>query len=59
MDWITILLDAINGTGFPIVCCILEGAYIWHQNQKMVDSMNKNTEALTKLMTLFEHEEIQ
>lgn len=56
------VLTAISSVGFPIIMCLLMGKYITDTNELhkeeskyFTEAINRNTEALSKLQSLIEH----
>lgn len=59
MSW-DVLSNLLNSTAFPILACIALGWYVYHTNtennkridalnEKVMQALNNNTEALTRL----------
>lgn len=46
MEFVEIFKELITSVGFPIACCVV----LFMQNNKFVDAINSNTEALKSLI---------
>lgn len=51
------IVQIISSLGFPVVACLLMGAFIWKKMEKLEDIVNNNTKAMIALVSELKRED--